>query len=64
MTRATSDGVSESRQRRRWRVCSSEGFHDRVGLVWFEAEIRARLIRVANSMAEPEPTFMKEKKAN
>lgn len=30
---------------------SSEGFHERVGLVWFEAEIRTRLIRLANSVA-------------
>lgn len=31
---------------------SSEGFHERVGLVWFEAEIRTRLIRLANSVAD------------
>lgn len=51
MTWATSGGVSESRQPSPWRVCSSEGVHARVGFVLFEAEIRARLIRDANSVA-------------
>lgn len=44
MTRATSEGVSESRQPRRWRVCSSEGVHLRGGSERFDAETRARLI--------------------
>lgn len=52
MTRETSGGVSESRQPSWCRVCSSEEVHVRGGFVWFEAEIRARLIRVANSVAQ------------
>lgn len=57
MTRATREGVSESRQASRWRVSSREGVHVRDGLVWLEAEMRARLIRVANSVAE-QPAFI------
>lgn len=52
MTRETSGGVSKSRQPSWCRVCSSEEVHVRGGFVWFEAEIRARLIRVANSVAQ------------
>lgn len=52
MTRATSEGLSNSWHPSRCRVCSSEGLHDRVGLDWFEAAIRARLIRIAASIAE------------
>lgn len=33
-------------------MSSREGVHDRVGLEWLEALMRARLIRVANSVAE------------
>ena len=52
MTRATSEGLSKSWHPSRCRVCSSEGLHDRVGLDWFEAEIIARLIRIAASLGE------------
>lgn len=50
MTRATSDGLSESRRPSWWRVFSSDGVHFRVGLMWFDADIIARLIRVAKSV--------------
>lgn len=52
MTPATSCGLSESRQPRRWRRFSREGLHERVGFVLLEAEIRARLIRLASSVAD------------
>lgn len=33
-------------------MVSREGSHERVGLVWLEAEIRTRLIRLASSVAD------------
>lgn len=50
MTRATSDGLSESRKPILCRVCSSDGFHERVGNELFDSVIRALPIRAANSV--------------
>lgn len=52
MTRATREGVSESRQPSWWSVCSREGFHIPIGLDRLDTEIRARLILVAASPRE------------
>lgn len=50
MTRATSDGVSDSRQPSRRRVCSRDGVQVGFGVAWLDAEINARPILVAKSV--------------
>lgn len=52
MTRATTEGLSESRQLSRWRICSREGVHVRGERERFDDEIRERLIELASSNRE------------
>lgn len=51
MTWATSEGLSELRHPRLCTMRSSDGVHERAGFAFFDAEIRASLIRAAISLA-------------